>query len=110
MHAIRHLKPVYWKASRAMHLTPQQTVFHILIPETLPEVVTGIRVGFSVTLLGVLLGEMFASKRGLGSLIVRSVNTGDVKTPMSVALLLFVFAATVNGILLGLEHRLHKRV
>jgi hypothetical protein len=32
-------------------------------PAVLPEIVTGLRVGFSLTLLGVLIGEMFASQQ-----------------------------------------------
>ena len=65
MNAIKNIKPIYLKAARTMNLTPWRAVTTILVPATLPEVVTGLRVGFSLTLLGVLIGEMFASKRGL---------------------------------------------
>ena len=36
----------------------------------MPEIFTGLRVGFSLTLIGTLLGEMFASQRGLGYLLM----------------------------------------
>ena len=39
----------------------------ILLPAALPEIFTGLRIGFSLTLIGTLLGEMFASQRGSGS-------------------------------------------
>lgn len=110
MNAIRHIRPVYLKASRTMHLSPGQTVLRVILPATLPEIVTGMRVGFSLTLLGCLLGEMFASKQGLGFMVMNAINLADVETMMAVALLLFVAAAIVNGVLLWLDHRLHRRV
>jgi NitT/TauT family transport system permease protein len=80
------------------------------VPATLPEIVTGLRVGFSLTLLGVIIGEMFASKQGLGFMVINAINLADVETMMSVAFLLFVAAAIANGILLWIDHWLHKRV
>ncbi|MBI3452595.1 MAG: ABC transporter permease subunit [Rhodospirillales bacterium] len=110
MNAVRNIRPVYVKAARVLRLSPQQTVTGVLLPATLPEVVSGLRVGFSLTLLGVLIGEMFASKRGLGFLIINAIGLNDVETMMAVTLLLFVFAAAANAFLLALDRRLHKRV
>jgi NitT/TauT family transport system permease protein len=110
MNAIKNIKPVYLKAARTMNLTPWQAATTILIPATLPEVVTGMRVGFSLTLLGVLIGEMFASKRGLGFTIINAISLNDVQTMMAVTLILFVFAAVSNGLLLAVDRHLHQRV
>jgi NitT/TauT family transport system permease protein len=110
MNAIKNIKPIYLKAGRTMKLTPWQAATTILVPATLPEVVTGLRVGFSLTLLGVLIGEMFASKRGLGFTIINAISLNDVPTMMAVTLLLFLFAVSTNALLLALDHRLHKRV
>ena len=59
-------------SARGAHAAPVagETIASVLLPAALPEVFTGLRIGFSVTLLGVLLGEMFASKQGLGSMIM----------------------------------------
>jgi NitT/TauT family transport system permease protein len=82
----------------------------VLLPAALPEVFTGLRIGFTVTLLGVLLGEMFASKQGLGYLIMNAMSLAQGEEMMTVAIVLFVFAAIANGLLLWIEHRLHRRV
>ena len=70
----------------------------MLLPATLPEVFTGLRIGFTVTLLGVLLGEMFASKDGLGSMIMNDMSLAQSEEMMSVAIILFAFAAIANAI------------
>jgi NitT/TauT family transport system permease protein len=109
MNAIRHIKPAYLKTAKTMRLSSPQVVFTVIVPAALPEIVTGMRVGFSLTLLGVILGEMFASKQGLGFMVINAINLADVETMMSVAFLLFVAAAIANGFLLWLDHWLHKR-
>ena len=68
MAAIRNIPMVYLRSARTLHLSPWQTIWTVLLPAAIPEVLAGLRIGFTVTLLGVLLGEMFASKDGLGSM------------------------------------------
>ncbi|BBK42698.1 hypothetical protein STVA_27180 [Allostella vacuolata] len=110
LNAVRSLNPVYMRASRSMRLTSGQTALRILIPAALPEIVTGFRVGFSLTLLGSLIGELFASQRGLGFLIMRAVNVYDVKTIFAVTLLIAAIAVAVNSAMLALDQRLHRRM
>ncbi|MGE0715736.1 MAG: ABC transporter permease [Alphaproteobacteria bacterium] len=110
MNAVRSLNQTYLRAARSMRLTPGQTALRILVPATLPEIVTGFRVGFSLTLLGSLIGELFASQRGLGFVIMRAVNVYDVKTIFAVTLLIATIAVIVNSALLALDQRLHRRM
>lgn len=110
MSAIRNIPPVYLKVARTLHLSQWQTILTVFFPATLPEVVAGLRIGFTVTLLGVLLAEMFASKRGLGFLIINAMSLAQSEEMLTVAIVLFVFAALANSLLLWMEHRLHRRV
>jgi NitT/TauT family transport system permease protein len=110
MAAIRNIPPVYLKVARTLHLSKWQTILTVLLPATLPEVVAGLRIGFTVTLLGVLLAEMFASKRGLGFLIINAMSLAQSEEMLTVAIVLFVFAALANSLLLWMEHRLHRRI
>jgi NitT/TauT family transport system permease protein len=110
MAAIRNIPRVYLKAAQTMHLSRWQTITTVLFPATLPEVVSGLRIGLTVTLLGVLLAEMFASKRGLGFLVMNAMSTAQSEEMVSVAIVLFVFAVCANGLLLWMEHSLHRRV
>jgi NitT/TauT family transport system permease protein len=110
MSAIRNIPPVYLKSARTLHLSVWQTILTVLFPATLPEIVVGLRIGFTLTLLGVLLAEMFAAKQGLGSLIINAMQLMQAEEMLSVAVVLFAFAALANALLLWIEHRLHRRV
>lgn len=110
MNAVRNINPVFLRTAQVMRLTPTQTAARILVPATLPEVVSGLRVGFSLTLLGVLIGELFSSHRGIGFLVMRAIGLHDVETMMAVTLILAVVAVVIASSLLYLDNRLHRRV
>jgi NitT/TauT family transport system permease protein len=107
MDAVRNINPVLIKTARVLKLSPAQTAARILIPAVTPEIVTGVRVGFSLTLLGVIIGEMFASQQGLGFLIINGMNVHDVRTLTAVVLLLVLFAVACSSVLLALDRRLN---
>jgi len=108
--AVRGTRPIFVKTGRVLKLSRPQMVRSILFPAAVPEIFSGLRVGFSLTLIGTVLGEMFASQHGLGHLLMNAIGLYNVDAIMSVTFLLVVFAAVVNAILLAIDHRLHRRV
>ena len=108
MDAVRNINPVLIKTARVFKLSPGETASRILIPAVMPEIVTGLRVGFSLTLLGVIIGEMFASQQGLGFMIINGMNVHNVRSLTAVVLLLVVFAVVSGSVLLALERRLQR--
>ena len=109
MNAIRQMKPVYRRTSQVLRLSPWQATFTVIVPAILPEVTSGVRLGFSLTLLGILIGEMFASQRGLGFMLTNAINIGQIDTIMAIALLLVVFAVTCNSLMMLFNRRLTHR-
>ena len=73
----------------------------------MPEIFTGLRVGFSLTLIGTVLGEMFAAQRGIGYLLINAISLYNIDLIMSVTFLLVLLAASVNMLLLAIDRRLH---
>jgi NitT/TauT family transport system permease protein len=108
MDAVRNINPVLIKTARVFKLSPAETAFRMLIPAVMPEIVTGLRVGFSLTLLGVIIGEMFASQQGLGFMIINGMNVHNVRSLTAVVLLLVLFAVVTGSMLLALERRLQR--
>jgi NitT/TauT family transport system permease protein len=109
MNGVRSVRPVIRKTARALGLSGFETIRTILLPAALPEIFSGIRIGFALTLLGTLIGELFASNRGIGFLLLRAADRQDVPMTMALILLLFAVAATAGGILLAVDRRLHHR-
>lgn len=107
--AVKGLPPVLLRSARAMRLSSSQTILHVLTPAVLPEIFTGLRVGFSLTLLGVLIGEMFASQQGLGFLIIDGINLHNVKLTTAVVLIVVVMAILANTGLLAADRHLRRQ-
>jgi len=109
MNAVRSINPTHLRTARVLRLSPMSLFLNILLPATLPEIVTGIRVGFSLALIGTLLGEMFGSQRGLGHLLMQAMSLHNIERILALTLLIVVFAAGINALLLALDRRLHAR-
>ena len=108
INACRAVSPVLVKTGRVLRLTPADHIRSILLPSALPDIVTGVRLGFSLTLIGTILGEMFGAQSGLGYLLMTSIGLQNTQMIMSVTVLLIVFAAAVSSALLAWERRLHQ--
>lgn len=107
MNAVRNIKPVFLKTGRVHRLGPWTMARTVLVPAAFPEVFSGLRVGFSVTLVGTLIAELFGAKRGLGFLLMNAIGLNNTDVIMSVTLLLVCAAAAVNAALLTIDRRLH---
>ena len=105
--AVRTIRPILIKTGRVLKLSPFVMVRSVLFPAAVPEIFTGIRVGFSLTLIGTVLGEMFAAQHGLGYLLMNAISLYNIDLIMAVTFLLVVFAASVNTALLAIDRRLH---
>jgi NitT/TauT family transport system permease protein len=107
--AVQNVKPVLIKTARVLKFDWFDMVTRVLFPAAVPEIFTGLRIGFALTLIGTLLGEMFASQRGLGYMLMNAIGLHNVDVIMAVTFLLTAFAAVVSGILLAIDRRLHRR-
>jgi NitT/TauT family transport system permease protein len=94
------------KTGRAMGLGPGEMVWSIVLPATAPEIFSGLRIGFSLTLIGTLLGEMFASQRGIGFLLMNAIGLHNLDLIMALTFLLTLFAAAAGIALLALNRRM----
>lgn len=97
--AIRAIPAIYPRAGMAMGLSRGEIARTILLPAVAPEVLTGIRIGVALTLLGTLIGELFASQSGLGHLLRSGMERADATAITALAVFLMALALTINAAL-----------
>jgi sulfonate transport system permease protein len=78
----------------------------VLLPGALPAVVAGIRMGIGRGLLGVVVGEMYASQRGIGHLILSTGAGFRVDELLFYTLLVSGFGVALTSGMRKLEERL----
>lgn len=73
------IEPVYLDVGRNFGASRLQTFFTIALPGALPLIFTGIRLAWGIALILIVVGEIFASRSGLGYLINNSYQTFQVE-------------------------------
>jgi NitT/TauT family transport system permease protein len=58
-------------AARSMGATLTQQIVRVIIPASIPTVLTGLRLGGALTIIGVVVSEMLTSTAGIGYLVTR---------------------------------------
>jgi len=108
---VREIEPGYARMGQAIGASRRQILFQVLAPLALPSIISGLRLGTALIIIGVVVSEMLGSTDGIGFLISyhRSLfNTGQVYLGIFLALLI---AALSSSLLLAIEMRFapHRR-
>ena len=110
MNAVANVAPVSLRTAKVLRLSYPEALRTVVVPAAIPEIVSGLRIGFSLTMLGVIIGEMFASQRGLGFLLMNAIGLHDIATMLSVILQITIFAVIGNTLLLWLDRKLKAKI
>ncbi len=74
--AVQNMQQVYVRAARNFGLGRRQLFLRVILPASLPQILTGIRIALGVAWLVVVAAEMIAVNSGLGYLIIDARNAG----------------------------------
>jgi NitT/TauT family transport system permease protein len=79
MASVKNIQPVYLRAARNFGLTRLRLFLHVILPATMPQILTGLRIALGIAWLVVVAAEMIVSNPqsgGLGYLINDSRMNG----------------------------------
>lgn len=95
--------PVMIRMARAFHATRWQIFRKIELPNALPYIFSGLKIGITFAVIGIVVAEFVTAQEGLGYLIVFS--EGNIDTPMLMAALttLSIVGVILYGLVIGLE-------
>jgi ABC-type nitrate/sulfonate/bicarbonate transport system permease component len=93
---MRAVNPLFLASARSMGASKGQILRHILFPTMLASVFTGLRLAMSLTLLGVILAELYVSSNGIGSFTQIFAETFKPAQLYSLVVVLAVMAVIVN--------------
>ena len=102
--SVRGVDPMLLRVARSFRARRPQTLLKIYLPATIAPMLNGIRLGFGVALIGVLLAETKLSNQGVGFAVMQAYARFDMPRMYGLLLLMVGFAAAVN-IALGMAAR-----
>ena len=103
---IRSADPHLLEVARAFNCTRAQVFTKVLMPAALPFVIVGLRLGIGRALTGVVVGELFASRAGVGYLITSAGLSFDTATVFLGVLIFSLMGVLLMEGLKILEQRL----
>jgi ABC-type nitrate/sulfonate/bicarbonate transport system permease component len=102
---LRQLNPVYARVGRSFRLSPWQMASRVYLPALRESLVTSMRLGFGLAVVGVLLAEIKLSSAGLGFLANDDYSQFRIADLYAVILLIFILAVGINSLMGRLQKR-----
>lgn len=103
---VRDMPPVYWKLARSLNASRWHKLTSFVLPAIRRPLLTGIRLAVSLATVGVVLSEFFATKEGLGRVVLQTYGAGDYAAMVATVLLLITISFVVSLLLWRLEKRI----
>lgn len=97
--SVRQVNPVLVKVGHSFRLSRWQMATRIYLPALRPSLVTSLRLGFGLAVVGVLLAEIKLSNAGLGFLANEHYSHYRVPDLYAVLVLVFIVAVGLNSLM-----------
>lgn len=91
---------------RMMGARTPQLLWRVVLPSAMAAIFVGLRVSVPYALIGAVVGEMMASNRGVGFLLVRATGQFDTAGAFAALFVLIVISACFNAAIVTLERYL----
>jgi ABC-type nitrate/sulfonate/bicarbonate transport system permease component len=102
---MRNVNPLYLKAARAMGARHRDVLRDVVFPHMVPGFFTGLRLSMTMTLLGVILAELYVSTMGVGYFTKLYAETFDPSPLFALIGTLAAMAIGLNEIVRAAERR-----
>jgi len=108
VHAVRQVDPLLLRAARSLGARRAQLFLRVILPAALPELLTGVRLGVSLSFFVIVISEFVAAEAGLGYLINDGRNFFLVAQMLGAAMLLGLLGYVGNELVRLAERRLTR--
>lgn len=109
--AIRNVPAIYKKAALTMGADKKQLYWKVILPASLPELISGLKQGWSFAWRALMSGEVMTTCIGLGQTLITGRNLADINQVMFVMIVIVLVGIFIDQtIFRGLEKWVyHKR-
>jgi len=93
---IKNVQPIYIKAAKTMGARGFKLFWSVVFPAALPNIISGMKQGWSFSWRGLMAGEMFAATKGLGYTLMIGREYGDINQVAAVMLVIIIFGMIMD--------------
>lgn len=108
--AIKNILPIYIKAAKTMGASKRQMYVYVMLPASLPEMVSGLKQGWSFAWRALMAGEVMTTSIGLGQTLITGRDLADINQVMLVMLVIVLVGIVIDKCIFSvIERRLLKK-
>lgn len=108
--AINNVPPIYKKAALTMGANQKQVYWKVVFPAALPELIAGMKQGWSFAWRALMSGEVMTTSIGLGQTLITGRNLADINQVMLVMVVIVLVGIFIDqAIFRTVEKRVLRR-
>ena len=108
--AIHNIPPIYKKAALTMGANQKQIYWKVILPASLPELISGLKQGWSFAWRALMSGEVMTTCIGLGQTLITGRNLADINQVMLVMIVIVLVGILIDQIVFRtLEKKIYKK-
>lgn len=105
--AIKNVQPIYKKAALTMGATPKQLYMYVVFPACLPELVIGLKQGWSFAWRALMSGEVMTTSIGLGQTLIMGRDLADINQVMLIMIIIISVGVLIDKVIFsGIERKI----
>ena len=106
----KQMPKIYGMAGRNLGASGFQLFWHVLLPASLPFIVSGLKQGWAFAWRSLITAEMLYLSLGLGQILMMGRDLNDMSAVIAVMILIIAIGYVVDGLIFkSMESRLQRR-
>lgn len=106
---LTNIEERYLRFCRAITASKWQTFMHVRLPFALPQIFAGLKIGVTMSFIGIIVGEFITSQSGLGYLILFASTRAETATIFASIFILCVIGMLFYAVVSVLEILILRR-
>jgi sulfonate transport system permease protein len=106
LHGFAHVEPRLREVAAALQIPRRDFIWKVGLPGAMPDILAGMRLSMTVSLIVAVVGEMIASQAGLGQAILLAARSFRASELFAGIVLLGLIGFAANALLATAERRL----
>jgi NitT/TauT family transport system permease protein len=98
---MKNINPLFARAAKTMGAKGFSLYWNVIIPASLPSIISGLKQGWSFAWRALMAGEMISATKGLGQVLMVGRDLADISQVMAIMIVIIVLGVAVDKLIFG---------
>lgn len=96
---IKNVNPLYIRAAKTMGASGFKIYWNVIIPASLPNLIMGLKQGWSFAWRALMAGEMLSVTKGLGQVLMMGRDLADISQVVAIMVVIIILGLAVDKLI-----------